>query len=420
LGGRNLLAYVAIATLIPCIAGSALPAGQTHVAAVAPSSPPIILASNGSLYELVVRNMSTYYALIHQNKVILAGTISGHPALAILRIRGRSASGRVALLPKLDGALFSAYVAGTHVLSVGYVALNGSFGGLILTLSGNGANASTYVSPYPMYFRDAVMVGGRIVAAAAVAVGGAYYAGVAVINGSAGVVAFLNPRVVGIKGFSVKALVRVRPWGVLCYGTAALRRGRLYVIVAAKSGGVLKTFRLAGVGKVFNVIPYHLSGFDELVIEGYPASSITFPSLRAAELPVSTKYFLVSPNGSITPLDSSFRKLPKLGRVFSVRMVPSSLSSEFTSASTVAKARRAYVVVRIVNASLIQVKPKPASPHPAATHALREGSVSRPAVTRVPASGFSRASAIRRLNYVELGVGCALVLIAYLLRKLLS
>ncbi len=415
MGWNHLLVYMVVTALIsyPYIAFSN--PTQTQVTAVAPGQPPVMLVSNGSVYELLVRGLRAYYAMVSQGNIILTGSLSNHPALAILRVYGRRALGKVVLLPKLDGALFSTYVSIDSLVSAGYIVANGSYEGLLVKLSGSRVSANAYPLSYPTYFRDAVKLGGKVVAAAAVAVGGVYYAGMAVINGSQCVLIFLNPRVMGIRGFSVKALVKVVEGGVVRYGVVALRGGVPYVLAPSLSGTALKVFKLIKVSKVSDVIPYHLRGFDELIFKGYPTLMVRFPSLKAQELPLSAEYFLVSANGSVIPLDDSFRMLPKSRRTWSLRIVPARLYG-FANVLTSVKARHAEVMVKAVNASLVRVTSMPTGTQVKSTH----GRVRGVATVRSSPNGFSRALSVKKLNFIELGVGLVLILIACLLRRFLS
>lgn len=380
----------------------------------------LALLRGGTVCEVSVEGFTAYSVLIVNGSTAVAfGAFKGHPALTMLSSLGCEFHAITYYVSVGKGALFSGVVEEENVFGVGYVALNNTYAGLMISsgLVGEGASASIYVFGVPAYFRDVIILNDSVAIATGVGLSGRYYPALALISGNVARLTALSPSVGGLEGFAVKAIVMLRGGEP---AVLTLRSGKAVLVSVTSKGShayvAFPSKRFEGVALV--VHPRREE--TVAVLEGVSPITVMFPHADAALLPLASRYYLVMANGSVLTLSSEYRVLTPHGKLFRVEITPFKLEGfrtteyfargEHVNVTVFEISPRISVVNSLTNTTSQHVTPTGTSAAPQSQ--ITRGSGATPGFTLVSSGGEG--------GLLLIVVGCALIFASFLLKKFIG
>jgi len=398
-------------------------ANTSGVNAVGVSNDDILVdLRNGTIYEVHADGFQAFSTLIVNDSTVIAlGTFKGHPALLVLITNYAHAYATLYYLPAYTGALFSgATHKGFGIVGVGYVAFNNTYAGVVMRASLRSMDvvASVYVFSIPVYFRDIIIHGSEILVAAGVGLGGRYYPALTMISGSDARLIALNPSVGGLKGFTVKAAVLLQGGEP---AVLAMREGN--AVLVKLTGGKLRAYTLTTERRFEDVVlvTHPNDIVTTVILNGTAPAVIMFPYVNITLLPLASRYYLLTINGSVLVLGPNYRTLPV--RWKSSRIMLKNLSLEgFNILKYVARGRRVSVSTSEALISIEVIKPSISgtltTTHPLTS--LNTTSNQQTRVTHTTTAGFTLIGSGERNGLLLIIIGCVLVFASFLLKKFLG
>ena len=382
----------------------------------------LMLLRNGTVCEAHVKGFTAFSALLVNESVAVAfGTFKGRPALLML-VTGQGRVPHAVLYYVLGnaGALFSGIVEGRQdIVGVGYVALNDTYAGIVtrVNLGEESASAFVYMFNVPTYFRDVIIHSDEAIVAAGAGFSGKYYPAVALISGSGARLTTLSPRVGGLRGFAVKAMV------ILQEGKPAVltMRGEEAVLISLTSKG-FHAYALVP-GKEFEDVGLvtHPSEEEAIVIlKGTTPLAVTFPYMNAYLLPLASHYYLVTANRTFLVLGPRYKVLALRGKPFKLKLSTLSLEG-FNTVEYVARGKHVNVTI---SGTPVSVRVISSSTHtiPQSTTLLSTSLSSQVGTTHTSARmpGFTLVSGGGGNGLLLIAVGCVLIFASFLLKRFLG
>lgn len=382
----------------------------------------LIVLQNSTIYKAHVGNFRAFSTLtVNESLVIALGVFKGHPALLVL-IGDRTYHAILYYVPAYTGALFSGVAyGGSGIMGVGYVAFNDTYAGIAMRvdLRNGNATASVYVFSIPIYFRDVIIHGSEILVATGVGLSGRYYPAITSISGSNARLIALNPSVGGLKGFAVKAMVTLQGNEP---AVLAVREGKIVLIQL--TGGKPQAYTLPTERRFEDVVLVtHPNGVvTTVILNGTAPAVVTFPYMNTTLLPLASRYYLVTTNGSVLVLGPKYRILPI--RWKSSRSVLENLNLEgFSIVEYATEEKPVSVSAFEAPISIETIRPSISGTLTTAhsSTSLNTTSNQQTRVTHTTATaGFTLVGSGERNGLLLIVIGCVLVFASFLLKRFLG
>lgn len=371
----------------------------------------LIVLQNGTVYKTHVSFFRAFSTLTaNESLIIVLGTFKEHPALLAL-FTDRTYHTILYYVPAYTGALFSGVVyEGSRVMGVGYITFNDTYAGIVMhvNLEDRNATASVYVFSIPTYFRDVIIHDGEILVATGVGFSGKYYPAVTSISGSNARLAALNPSVGGLKGFAVKAMIILQG-----NEPAVMAMREEKIVLIQLTGGELRTYTLPTERRFEDIVLVtHPNGVTTTVILNSTAPAvITFPYMNTTLLPLASRYYLVTTNGSILALGAKYRILPI--RWKSSRTTLENLNLKgFSVVEYTAKGKPVSVSTSEASITIETIRPSiPGTP--TTVHSLTS-------LNTTTTTGFTLVGSGEKRGLPLIIIGCVLVFASFLLKRFLG